>query len=50
MVNHHRIGLTRINMKVNLTVTTLPHNSYELNAQSNQKIKPDSKKEIRNIG
>jgi hypothetical protein len=29
-----RIGLTRINMKVIFNVTTIPYNSYKLNAQS----------------
>jgi hypothetical protein len=33
-VSHQEIGLTRINRKVNLNATTVPYNSYELNAQS----------------
>jgi hypothetical protein len=33
------IGLTRINMKVNLNATTIPYNSYKLSAQSKEIIK-----------
>jgi hypothetical protein len=32
-VSHKEIGLTRINRKVNLNATTVPYNSYTLNAQ-----------------
>jgi hypothetical protein len=34
MLGHNEKGLTRINRKVNLNVTTMPYNSYRLNAQS----------------
>jgi hypothetical protein len=33
-VSDKEIGLTRINIKVNLNATTVPSNSYKLNAQS----------------
>jgi hypothetical protein len=39
MVNHHGIGLKRINRKVNLNATMVPYNSYKLNAQSRENIK-----------
>jgi hypothetical protein len=34
MVSHKDIRLTRINQKVDLNETTVPHNPYKLNAQS----------------
>jgi hypothetical protein len=33
-LSHKGIGLTRINRNVNLNATTVPYNSYRLNAQS----------------
>jgi hypothetical protein len=32
MVCHHKMGVTRINRKENLNVSTVPSNSYKLNA------------------
>jgi hypothetical protein len=50
MVNHHGIGLTRINRKVNPNVTTVSYNSYELNAQSKWNIKHASKRKDKDTG
>jgi hypothetical protein len=38
MVNHQAIGLTRINMKVDLDATTISYISYKLNAQLKKNI------------
>jgi hypothetical protein len=34
MICHQRIGLIRINIKVNLNTATVTYNSYKFNAQS----------------
>jgi hypothetical protein len=33
-VSHHKMGVTRINRKVDLNATRVSNNSYRLNAQS----------------
>jgi hypothetical protein len=34
MVSHQKIGVTRINQKIDLIATTMSYNAYQLNAQA----------------
>jgi hypothetical protein len=45
-INHHGIGLTRMNRNINLNAATVPYKSYKLNVQSNYIINIDLKPKV----
>jgi hypothetical protein len=50
MVSHHKLGLTMINQKEYLNVSTVSSNSYKLNAQLKYNIKQSFKLKYKGIG